>query len=773
MKFKYIYIFLLFLLIGCNGSSDSGDHKDPETVLPETTFDIKVNYVQSEFPTTVEFEDAINSVNVVSESDGQCRYVDLQNKSLQTIQENGTLCLYEVLSSSGESSSKTLISSATSKLDKINLLRTISVNAIVGSSIKIDFTSELSESEHPGDSYQLSDNAYVITNGSAYTVDTDPVDDSVTIAVDSLGITRVVYSYQNVSGDVIQGFIYVVVTNEENLGLESKDLFVGATTLSTTSINISDVITLDTEDVTFLDVIAYDQTNISLTEDHDSFSFSTQYAGNYDVNYVVEDAKGSLASGVVRFLVTGSESGLENIFVDSLSSTFHYVENVSESNSNSHFAYDGTYVENGITGIADQEYPTYTYESAVATCLLRGLTLPTITELNQLWNQEKSLFSGDNNRQWPVGVSYITWNGTEEKGKLIDMSSSTSFPSAVSGDDLYGYLSCVGSTYDEILILEQIISQPTQLHILPTYDGVPVSSSVNIVEWSVDDPSTATVSESGFLTPLSDSGTVNVSAVDESGHIASKEVQIRNNALYQNEDGTKTGQDPYFNESATKAGLIPDSEINTTSCTDNDLTEFKNATGFTTSRLPLTSTGETGRLCTDSYYTPYSSNGMFMSYIYHVGTDDGEGLYLEGQYSLPDSLDDNDEIVFSGALNINDILTVASDESEFKLLIENSLGSGADKFYISLVYQSELDRWIPSVYLESGFDTKSTLMSSNLNVNESNGWVYFDVYAKLSPEALISTTSNIKYMAYINKLPSEHTLRYALDELSVTFIEKE
>ncbi len=767
MKYQYIYMFFAILLLGCNGD---GSEEHSQIISSNPDFDISVKYVESELSTKLSFDFDIDSIYVVGENNKSCHYTNKQDKAFEIIQDRGSLCLYKVGFSSNLELPQTLVTSGTSS-HSWSLLRTISKNAILGETIKIDFKTEMSEAEHPDDNYKLSDIAYLIDGDEISEIATDPIDDSLSIMADSLGIKRVLYSYENDAGDIIQGFIYLVVTNEENLGLESKDLFISTKTTEKNAVKVSDLLAADKDNVVFSDVIAYDRANITLSDDNKEFYFSSNFSGEYDLNYILDDGLGGITSGIIRFTVTGSEGGLENIFVDELFSVFNYVENVSESHENSHFSYDGTYIENGLTGILGQEYPTYDYKNAVATCLLQGLALPTIDDFEALWNQEKSLFDGVNKRNWPVGVPYITWDGITDKGLLIDLSSNEAFPAEITGDSLYGYLSCVGSPYDGISILEKTISEPTQIHIQATYDGVPVSASARIIGWSVDDPEVASISESGFITPLSYDATVNVTAIDTNGYITTKEIKIKNNALYIDQNGIKTGQDPYFNNSAINSGLVPNEEVNEYSCTVG-IPAFHEATGFNTNHIPLTSVGETGRLCTYSYYAPFSGSGMFMGLAYLVDDHKGEGLYLDGTYNISE-LEAGDEVIFSGSVNVNDMLRFATEDSVLDLTIDNSAGSGNDILHLMFTYDKDSERWMPSTYVESNYTLKSTLLDSALSVDEKTGWLYFNLSIKISPDALSGGDfAKVIYMPYFRNIPSDTTFRFALDELSIVLIRK-
>lgn len=756
-------MILSFFLIGCHDSNEGKNYSIDSDSNKKLEFII--NYIREELPKEFKFDHDITSVDIINDSSDKCHYFQSDHRTIETMQASGSLCLFEVALSSS-SSTNTLISSSTLYNDsnEWQLIRTISKNHVIGDgdSITIKFSDELSDLEHPSEDYTLSDVAYVVDNMGVYSLDTNPIDDSLTLEVNDVGVKRIIYSYENGSGNVIQGLVYIVVTNEENMAFDSKDLFFKVGTTDSTTIELDDVLVEAKENVTFYDVVAYDRADISMAEDNQSFTFTAKTAGKFDINYVLEDGLGGFSSGVIRFVSTGSEGGLQHIFVEPLASTFNYVKNIAEAKNEGNFSHHSTYIENGKSGVSGQEYPIYSYESAIATCLVEGLTLPTVDEFEQLWNQEGSLFDGVNHRNWPVGVPYITWDGVKDEGLLLDMSSSSSFPTALSGSNMYGYVTCLGGMYDGFSIIENVVSKPTQLHVQPTYGEASASAIVSITDWDIDDSSKASISSSGLLTPLVSDGEVRVTAMDNNGNSTSKLMKIKNNGLSYNSDGVETGLDPYFNDSAVSLGLIPDSDISSISCSSG-VTEFTTATGFDTSAVD---DDKVGMLCTNSYYTPFSGSGMFVGYIYGDGKGAGEGTSLEGKYNFLD-LDGRSEIVYSGALNVNDVINFTEHDAVFYFVIQDKKESGQDNIFVALKYDTELEKWTPSIYFGSDYDINSQLLSSDLYMNESTGWLHFDVSIRLSSSAPNSGESVISYTAHLDKLESATILKYALDELSI------
>ncbi len=781
---KIIKIILITLMVlnlsSCNKNENIDNDKFEDSSF---THSLEVKFVKPNVWTKV--IDARNGVQIIDSQlilgdTKSCMY-KVENKSINVHVDNSSFCVFNYVSQNEnfENSYGSISVSSVSQPSGSGLIGYKSTNVLDGENNDINLkrlATPLSLLDHDA---TLLDEAFVIADdGSSYTVATSSTTDSIALSTPESGVEQLVYAYKQNNGDILQGVVFVARNNESNTSPVANPLIKNIDVDTTAIIDVSDIISDSDGDMMQL-ISVKDYEHLAKIEDvsnvsNTKFVFSSNKPGVYDVYYSISDHHGGIATNFVRFNVSEPDGLLSNIFVTPIEGGSEFIysfpENAEQANSSQHGGYNGLYTEDGTLGLSGETYPFYNYSHASAVCLLKGLKLPSVEEMSVLWTEKGDLFRSDS---WPTTLPYIVFDSSTNKPNTYNMhDGSLGTPS----NNAHGYVTCVGYSYDRFDIQEKFAAKNSQrkLHTLAYSNDVIVPVEPNIVEWSVDDPSIATISPAGVLSTYDVDGVVTVTAVSDAGSIATQEITITDNLFTLWEDSE---QDPTFDKGVISAGINY-----STPCTEEDHDLFFDLTGFDNEGMGSIGSGHTAPiLCTNNAeHIPYSGRG----YIRTDGWAQGSGEGAIGVNSASNVIartkvyPKKEYYILSAAMNLKDLLSnpETEDITSFALIISANLTDTYVWEYGSIRIIAVRDPDNPNAFSEFYLKQNAffeSLDDMTLEFNPSTFWVNINLAGKIDPRFLREYDS-IKMEYKYSMTPYEGTLGYygadyhtILDEIGV------
>lgn len=163
------------------------------------------------------------------------------------------------------------------------------------------------------------------------------------------------------------------------------------------------------------------------------FEYAPSQSGEHYINYVVTDHYGGYAIGSLHFNVLYYAS----IYDEQQNMTFSATYTLEEL-SRMDGSYSGVFMEIGTTGEPGY-YPIFDRHLAQAYCTRKGQTLPTKTQIHQLFqNHLKSQPVYQTSYHWPSGVPYVGSDGT------------VSLNNGVYDSGFEGYLTCISKVANPV-----------------------------------------------------------------------------------------------------------------------------------------------------------------------------------------------------------------------------------------------------------------------------------------------------------------------------------
>lgn len=729
-------------------------------------------------------ESEIEDVQLLLGDTNRCTY-KIQDNSISILLDESAFCAFQYISQDSELERNYGVVTASSVKDpkSTDLLRYKAISLMENAKESVELkklATPLSDLDHDA---ILLDEALVITNdGDSYPYSTSSAEDSVNLIGPANGIDRVIYAYQQTNGDILQGVLLVSSSESDNAAPSANPSIKNIDVSTATTVDVSALISdADEDKLQLISVIDYD--NLSDIEEaaasditNTKFTFLSDTAGTYDVYYVVSDHHGGLATSFVRFNVSNRRSALSDIYVTPVEGgsefIYSYPENVEQANSYQHNGYNGTYTEVGELGLEGESYPFYNYSHASSICVLKGLKLPTTSEMDVLWTEKGDLFAA---AQWPTTMPYIVSDYASGKAVAYNMHDGTV---GTPSEDAQGYVTCVGYSYDKMAIQEKFAAKNAQrkLHILPYANDVIVPVGANITEWLVNDPSLASISSGGILTTFDNDGVVTVTAVSDTGIQATQEITITDNLFTLYKD-----QDPGFDKGVDAAGINYSSP-----CTEEDADLFLELTGFKNNGMGTIGTGHLAPvLCTNNAkHLPYSGKGYAQTDHYQQGSGDsslgiGSATTVQAFHKINSSLKN---YIISGAINLEEALSASSlaDITSFGVNIEANLVRSDNTDYnvkygqIRFVCERDPDN---AMNISDISLTKSTPFSSvsevEINYDPKSYWLYFSIAGVMKADFLQSNRlASYEYTIFPNEgfVPARGgEYKTILDEIGVFY----
>ncbi|WP_407547338.1 Ig-like domain-containing protein [Vibrio parahaemolyticus] len=708
-------------------------------------------------------ETEIEEVQLLLGDTERCIY-QIHDRSISILLDDSAFCAFQYISQDSQQERNYGVVTASSVKDPKNtdLLRYKAISLMENDNESVELkklATPLSDLDHEA---ILLDEALVITSdGNSYPYSTSSAEDSVNVIGPANGIDRVVYAYQQTNGDILQGVLLVSGSESDNAAPTANPSIKNIDVNTVTTVDVSDLISdADADKLQLISVIDYG--NLSEIEEsagaditNTKFTFSSDTAGTYDVYYVISDHHGGLATSFVRFNVSNRSGALSDIYVTPVEGgsefIYSYPENVEQANSYQHNGYNGTYTEAGELGLEGESYPYYNYSHASSICVLRGLKLPTTSEMDVLWTEKGDLFAA---AQWPTTMPYIVSDGASGKPVAYDMHDGTV---GTPSEDAQGYVTCVGYSYDRMAIQEKFAAKNAQrkLHILPYANDIIVPVDANITEWLVNNPSLASISSGGVLTTFDNDGVVTVTAISDAGIQTTQEITITDNLFTLYND-----QDPSFDKGVDAAGINYSSP-----CTEEDSALFLELTGFKNNGMGTVGTGHQAPvLCTNNAkHIPYSGKGYARTDHYKQGSGDGSlgvgsATSVQAFHKINSS---QKNYIISGAINLEEALSASSlaDITNFGVSITANLvktdNTDFNVEYGQIIFICDRDPDNPMNITDISL-TKSSPFSSvsevELNYEPKSYWLYFSIAGVMKPDFLQSNRlASYEFKVYPNE----------------------
>lgn len=320
------------------------------------------------------------------------------------------------------------------------------------------------------------------------------------------GVARLLYSYRDsLDSDQLKlGSIAVAVSAENNIAPTANNftypepVALGNTVTIDVAPYISDA---DMDVLQLIDVFSWNG-ELAIPQVAGDFSGSkftfrpTSNDSNY-ITYVVSDHKGGYGVGMIKINVGGPYSdipvGEDLVFSGPLTIAQALYSGISFATVN---------VGNGTTALTGVQSPVYTYAMAEAYCTATGARLPDVAEMQRLFQQEGSVYSGENKQRWPAGVVYWTSSVNSYGRETINLHTGIKSP-IFSPLNAHHFVTCV----DPVPVGLMIVGVPTYadygqkilLKVHAVYENNIIFPFNKPITWSSSDTSKLTISQSGEM----------------------------------------------------------------------------------------------------------------------------------------------------------------------------------------------------------------------------------------------------------------------------------
>ncbi|MGX9459338.1 Ig-like domain-containing protein [Photobacterium damselae subsp. damselae] len=429
--FKYILVFIIIsILNACNGGGDSEDQPSPAPISVEkpVVFDsiesvyvnkvIHKNISNEIYTYNLDLNKKIHDINQLplkiddySVIGDGCK-VSFNELNVKISSNNENICsvYYRVRNVPHDiNDSKYNYGIATAVFSSYvdPYLPTISKSMEVGNTITISLKDELG-SFYP-DSGQLSDSIWYTEGESKINIDIAKNEIKID-AGEKSEVIQIRYGIKTLDGGIKFGIITVTVSDDSNLSPNSKNKYIEMNASSIpVDIDVSELISDDDDSVSSLQILKVDSfdniATIINTEDvyNKVFQVNIDKAGLFDINYIITDHHGGYSSSIIRIKVN-TKKYWEDII---LSSGVLYTAPLEKVGADQYgLPYQSLtdyYLDGNLFNI-----PMFDYKSADAVCRLRGMVIPTLQQLQDLWDEKGNVQVSD---KWPNDRYY--WTSTD------------------------------------------------------------------------------------------------------------------------------------------------------------------------------------------------------------------------------------------------------------------------------------------------------------------------------------------------------------------------
>ncbi len=286
-------------------------------------------------------------------------------------------------------------------------LPTISKSLEVGSSIKISLKDELG-SFYP-DGGKLSDNIWYTEGDSKINI--DPENNNIEIVAGANSeVIQIRYGINTLDGGVKFGIITVTVSDDSNLSPKAKNKYIEMdASMTPIDIDVSELISDDDDSVSSLQLLKVDSfdnvATIINTEDvyNKEFKVNIDKAGLFDINYIITDHHGGYASAIIRIKVNTKKYWNDIILSSGVLYTAPWEKVGADQYGLPYQSLTDYNLDGNLFNI-----PMFDYKSADAVCRLRGMVIPTLQQLQELWDERGNVQASD---KWPNDRYY--WTSTD------------------------------------------------------------------------------------------------------------------------------------------------------------------------------------------------------------------------------------------------------------------------------------------------------------------------------------------------------------------------
>ncbi|MFA0055093.1 hypothetical protein [Vibrio echinoideorum] len=529
-------------LFGCGASSDEATtNSKPESSTSGDTLYYAQDVIRQSTPTNTFFVDLSNSMEssddssvslmtVTSLNDNyNCDVISQKTNGFTINAQTAKVCEYRYrvgsaishdTAASSHNSSEEVRISATSATSGDGFAEAtaraavgesteqlIPISGLTSSftSVSIDIAEELGKAGYSLDTsaYTLAStatlpngdatNSTAITNESTNTINYTPGD-----GIPS-GVERILYSYSDGSS-VLTGSVDIAVSTDTNSGPTASsvqlDEFINPSTGEPqSSVPWNEVVTVDVvsliddpdgDTLQLIDVFSFGAT-VATLEDADGdgnrfndtqFTFVSTESGSKSVTYIVTDQKGGYATGVIQMYVANPYEPIGNMKPPLIELQAQAIS----ANYQPHGPGDG------IKALDNQVNATFDISAAAGVCAAQGGGLPSITELQDLYDQFPN---GDLYRQhnWPVDLPY--WASS---GELFDMYDGSISSTGGNGTSVYNV--CLAIDPQAISSIELYNRDELTENVIPGMLQSPqLELTLNSGEEAIVDPHTIELSD--------------------------------------------------------------------------------------------------------------------------------------------------------------------------------------------------------------------------------------------------------------------------------------
>lgn len=455
---KWLALLSIFILSACGGGSDSSStvptpEPEPEptqiTIYAENTTD----YISAGVSGTIDLSSHIKT------SDGSAVYIK-SVKALNNVRECSdfkvntlsfevkvndiTSCNYEyTVSNSANTVSATKLSRVATQGARNSTgleLPIISKVTQINATVITDLATELGSAWSAGKS--LDENSIVLLGNGTATPETNN-----RIKFDNIttpGYATILYSViDETTGDTYLGSIVISISTDiynrapkaydfdANNGDEiAVDTAIDINVATATTGNISDP---DADTLTLVDVIAIN-TTIEITGPT-SFTFSTKNVGTSYITYIISDGKGGYATAQIKINVPfppNATQTWEDITIPNTKNgdkPITFTAPISKKLADYYnISYSGSTTEDGTKGPEKVGIVLMNAEQATDYCTTRNGRLPTLSELDMLYNNRgRSLWESD---KWPTSNVFWSADGQIQYNTLYALKARSLFDAA-------------------------------------------------------------------------------------------------------------------------------------------------------------------------------------------------------------------------------------------------------------------------------------------------------------------------------------------------------
>ncbi|MCG9778829.1 Ig-like domain-containing protein [Photobacterium damselae] len=288
-------------------------------------------------------------------------------------------------------------------------LQTISKSATVNNTIEINLKEELGAFFPTGgklssDYWQTESDASININSETNTIEID--------ASEQPEVIQVRYEIELPDKTVKFGIVTVTISDDLNLAPIAKDKYVEVdSSLTPLTVDVTDLISDDDDDVSDLQIIKIDSfDDVAVITEPDNlhnkkFNVDISKAGLYDINYIISDHHGGYASSIIRVKVN-EKTYWDDIII---SSGVLYTAPWEQVGADKYGLPYQRLVDYSLDGNLFH-IPMFNYASAEAICQLRGMVIPTLRQLQDLFGEIGNV---QVERNWPNDKFYWTSSNSD------------------------------------------------------------------------------------------------------------------------------------------------------------------------------------------------------------------------------------------------------------------------------------------------------------------------------------------------------------------------